>query len=94
MFSLDLKEKYIPIDGTNLTYRHRSFGPTFGDGHDLYLADNCNINTSSYANFPYCYNRAENKITRNQESYNIFSGAPSGYNFRVLEYEVFQVLYQ
>ena len=95
LFSLDLKEKYIPIDESNLIHGYSGYGPTFGDGHDLYLADSCNSNTSSYTNFPHRYNRAgENGIINNQESYTNFAGATNGKNFRVLEYEVFQVLYQ
>ena len=93
LFSLDRKEKYVPADGNNLIYRGSDRGPSFG-GWDLYLADSCNNNSSSFANFPYSYNRAENKIANSQESYANFSGATNGYNFRVVEYEVFQVQYQ
>ena len=79
MFSLDLKEKYVPKDGSNLIYRHSSYGPTFGDGHDLNLTDSCSSNNSSYANFPFRYNRAgESKIAKNRESYTNFSGATNG----------------
>ena len=93
LFSLDRKEKYVPNSGYYLIFRHNSCGPTFGGGHDLCLRDSCNIYSSS-ANFPYSYNRAENKIANSQESYANFSGATNGYNFRVVEYEVFQVQYQ
>ena len=94
LFSLDRKEKYVPADGNNLIYRGSGYGPTFGGGHDLRLADSCNNPNSSYANFPSTYNRAENKISNSQESYANFSGATNGWNFRVVEYEVFQVQYQ
>lgn len=31
--------------------RFPGFGPTFGHGHDIYIADNANSNTNSYTNF-------------------------------------------
>ena len=30
-------------------YRDSGYGPTFGDGHDIYIADNANSNAKSYA---------------------------------------------
>ena len=50
---------------------------------------------NSNARFPTTYNLAgEDYIDQNQDSFRNFSGATDGYNFRVLEYEVFQVLYK
>ena len=58
------------------------------------ILDNCNSNNSSYANFPYTYNwEGPQKYSNGQQSYTAFSGATSGYNFRVEEYEVFAVHY-
>lgn len=31
-------------------YRGSSYGPTFGWGHDIHIADNANQNTGSYTN--------------------------------------------
>jgi hypothetical protein len=62
--------------------------------YDLFIADGCNANNNSYADFPYSYNReGSSKIEKSQQSYTDFCGAPSGHNFRVLEYEVFRVLF-
>ena len=36
-------------------YRWPSYGPTFGGGHNIYIANNANSNTKSYANFGYSY---------------------------------------
>ena len=47
----------VPKDASNLIYCYTSYGPTFGNGYDLYLADQCDKNTNSYANFPYQYNK-------------------------------------
>lgn len=38
----------------NAVYHKIDFGPTFGSGHDIYVANNCNSNSSSI-NFPYTY---------------------------------------
>lgn len=35
-------------------YHKTKYGPTFGNGHDIYVVDNCNT-SSSYTNFPYAY---------------------------------------
>jgi len=32
-----------------------NFGPTFGQGYDLRVCDNCNSNTNSFSNFPSSY---------------------------------------
>jgi hypothetical protein len=66
-----------------------SYGPTFGGGHDIYIADKCNANSSSYSNFPTNFNY-NGQYTNGQASYTAFSG---GYNYRVVEYEVFRVIH-
>ena len=56
VFSLDRKKMYkAPSNGSNAIYCNNSYGPTFGAGHDLYVANGCNSNTNSYCNFPYSY---------------------------------------
>ena len=56
VFSLDRKKMYKePSNGSNAIYCNNSYGPTFGAGHDLYVANGCNSNTNSYCNFPYSY---------------------------------------
>ncbi|KAL0220990.1 hypothetical protein RCL1_000844 [Eukaryota sp. TZLM3-RCL] len=40
---------------TNHIYCNRSYGPTFGSGHDLYLACSCNASASSTCNAGSCY---------------------------------------
>lgn len=52
LLSLDLKQKMVPISGNYLIYRHKSYGPTFGSGSDLCIADECHKNKSSHADFP------------------------------------------
>ena len=72
-------------------YDRNNLGPTFGGGCDLYIADKCNQNSNSYAIFPTSYN-CGSKYQKNQQSYTLFSGATNGYKFRVIEYEVFEVV--
>ena len=46
IFSLDMKEKFVPQNSNYLIDQHRSWGPTFGgkNGHDIFIADSCNVN--------------------------------------------------
>lgn len=58
LLSLDLREKMVPNEQSYLTYCHPNYGPTFGKySHDLSIADQCNANRNSQANFPHCFNR-------------------------------------
>jgi hypothetical protein len=36
-------------------YCNSSYGPTFGNGHDLYIANGCNGNANSYTNLGTSY---------------------------------------
>ena len=50
IFNLTNKEKYdlnYPFYNSAI-YRYSSYGPTFGNGHDIYLADGCKSNSNSY----------------------------------------------
>jgi hypothetical protein len=69
---------------------HVNYGPTFGNGHDLHMSDNCNQNENSYNNLGNGF-----RCQRDQ------SGGAAGpqwfntnsYNFRVQDYEVFSIKY-
>lgn len=85
----------VPKDGNNLIYNYEDYGPTFGGGFDLCIADQCNINNNSIADFPTTFNRrGEKKLVNGQDSYRAFTGAREGKNFKVLEYEVFKVIWE
>ena len=43
LFQLDLKQKLVPYNPHQLIYCSSKLGPTFGDGHDLCLVDQCHI---------------------------------------------------
>jgi hypothetical protein len=72
--------KCIPINSNQAINHHASFGPTFGSGHDLYLADQCNQNSISYCNLGTSFQRA----VPNFVSQNV-----GNVNFTVIDYEVF-----
>ena len=45
IFNLTNNEKYDLNDPfyNSAIYRYSSYGPTFGNGHDIYLADGCKL---------------------------------------------------
>ena len=56
-----------------------SFGPVFGAGADLCIADNCNTGMESYSNLPHSYGGQHASC----------SILMADYNFSVSDYEVF-----
>jgi hypothetical protein len=58
-------------------------GPTFGGGHDIYVANECNGNTSNYTNFGHSY---ANDTGRDGKQ--VLTGE---YHFTVKEIEVFAI---
>jgi hypothetical protein len=82
VFSLTNNHKFVAETQTNNTYGHSSYGPTFGDGHDFYLADGCNNNFSSYSNVNYRH-KNPNYTQGSQASYTLMTGGQQNYNFKV-----------
>ena len=84
IFSLDANQKFVQwryFD--NAVYHHSSYGPTFGNGHDLYIANGCKGNTSSYCNSNYSYGFFN--------SYNMINTGYQQTNFQVADYEVYLI---
>lgn len=85
LFSIT-KTKIIPRDGGVNHFNAKSlrkFGPTFGNGHDLSISNNCTENKNSYNDLKSSYGVADNDITKyylTDEKY-----------FEVERYEVFKV---
>ncbi|KAF9950095.1 hypothetical protein BGZ72_008172 [Mortierella alpina] len=71
----------IKGDGNAAAYNKADYGPTFGVGHDLFLASNCNLTGQSSSTMPSSYNG-------NGASATALTGS---FYFRVQEYEVFLV---
>ena len=63
-------------------YKSSSYGPTFGGGHDNYIANNANSSTSSRTNFGYSYSVPSGV----QDKKTILAGT---YSFTPDEVEVF-----
>jgi len=89
IFSLRNKEglgpfKSMVTNPSNAIYRHASYGPTFGGGHDIYIANNANSNTVSYTNFGYRYYYSVPSGIKDKKT--ILAGT---YNFTPGEVEVF-----
>ena len=62
LFSLRNNENIAPFiaivkrgQHNNAIYCHPRYGPTFGGGHDIHIADNANYNQQSYSNFENSY---------------------------------------
>ena len=85
IFNLSNKQKYELNEqyDTNAIYRHNSYGPTFGGGHDLYLASGCKSNTSSSCT----------QSTYNTGNTNLL-GENGSTSFQVSYYEVYQVIFE
>ncbi len=67
---------------SNSIIYNASYGPTFGGGHDIYISDKCNLNSSSYANICHCFKNS-NYAYGQADTYKRFTGG-SNYHFRTL----------
>ncbi len=92
VFSLDHKEKYVQKSGQAhyAVYCYNTYGPTFGCGHDFYIADNSNSGTACYSNFGYTY-ECPGKTYGSTQAQSHLAGA---YSFSCEEIEVFHVEYK
>ncbi|CAF1577547.1 unnamed protein product [Rotaria magnacalcarata] len=75
--------KYIISDSKtrHAVYHNDRYGPTFGSGHDIYVANNSHSNNSSYIHFPKTYVDTTGKL------YNTFTGFEyfTAYNIEVFK---------
>ena len=86
IFSLRNKEGLAPFKSmvtipSYAVYRNSVYGPTFGGGRDLYIANNVNSNTKSYTNFGVSFS-VPSEV---QDKYTILAGT---YKFTPDEVEV------
>ena len=80
IFSLDSKKCFKKQKKPCSLYDHYNYGPTFGEGHDLYICNECKIRNDNYCGCPNTYVEA----TRDDMS--------GERNFVVENYEVYSVL--
>jgi hypothetical protein len=76
-------QKFALSNTNNAIYCNSSYGPTFGGGHDIYVASDADRNTNSNTNFGHSY--VNNTGIAGQQ---VFAGE---YNFQVKEIEVFSI---
>ena len=76
----------VPVRDDNLIGCSKTWGPTFGDGNDIWITDRCNLSNKSTAYFPYTYNtEGIKKYVKGKDSFQMFSGSENG-QFKVKEY--------
>ena len=68
------------------SYCYPTYGPTFGGGHDLYISDNCHVNTNSYSQLGYTYKLPTGYVAGTNQVQRLLAGT---FTFKVDEYEVF-----
>ena len=56
-------------------YRYSKYGLTFGDGHDLYIANNAVSNTNSYTRFGFAYNLPPGYTFGQTNTYSLLAGS-------------------
>lgn len=83
IFSLSHKRKFKVTNTQNSIYCYKDYGPIIGGGHDIYISNDCNLNTSSGSNFGHSYSKEEI-----QDPKTYLAGAN---NFTVKRIEVYQV---
>lgn len=70
-------------------YNCNQYGPTFGNGYDIYISDSCNVKNDSYSNFGSTF-RIQKSLFEAKSS-EARSYLASSYKFKVDEYEVFSL---
>ena len=84
IFSLDANQKFVQYRYfDNAVYHNSGYGPTFGGGHDLCIANGCKGNTSSYCQSNYSYGFFN--------SYNMINTGCQQTAFQVADYEVYLI---
>ena len=92
LFSLVNKPGWQPLKtaqtgrNSNSIYSCSSHGPTFGSGHDIYIANNAASNTNSYANLGWTYSPPPGNSYHSTFTKSFLAGS---YSFRPYEVEVF-----
>ncbi|CDW73285.1 UNKNOWN [Stylonychia lemnae] len=88
LFSADNQVQITNPNGQNAIYDHVSYGPTFGGGHDLYVAAGANSNQNSYTNLNNNY-KLPTELLAGNDPKTYLLGA---YNFIASEIEVYYLI--
>lgn len=70
----------------NAIYGKNGYGPTFGGGHDIYIANSAGSNRNSYCNLGHSYVQPAGYIKSASDTKSLLAGS---YNFQPQELEVF-----
>jgi hypothetical protein len=81
-FKAPLKDQNTPY----AIYTYKSYGPTFGGGHDIHISNDAVSNTYSYTNFNQNYQAPSGQVS---DTRTILAGT---YKFQPSEIEVFYVV--
>ena len=77
----------LHVKGTdNAIYGNSGYGPTFGGGHDIHIANNAGSNTNSYTNLGNSYVQVTGYKYSSSDAGNLLAGTK---RFRPHEVEVF-----
>lgn len=88
LFSVDKKEKYTTKNTGHSLFDHVSYGPTFGHGHDIHVANVPQSNANSYANLGTGYDLPVGVTAGSTEAKEMLFGV---YNFSPDEIEIFSL---
>ena len=91
LLSLDLKEKMTLVNSQKAIQCLPSHGPVFGNA-DIAISDQCNEREESMTNFASSFNN-DDIYQSDQLARSSLCGVRDGRHFRVLEYEVFKVIW-
>ena len=84
IFSLDACQKFVQYRNQgSAIYDYSGYGPTFGGGHDICIANGCKSNSSSYCNSNHTYGFFN--------SYNMIHNGTQNTAFQVADYEVYLI---
>ena len=89
IFSVQHSTKHKLKHSKNAIFSGKSHGPIFGKGYDIYISNNCNLNTNSFCNLGNSYSLNNCSKSESIESKTYLAG---NINFKITEYEVYQIL--
>ena len=89
LFSLDKQKIYSYKNNNNAIYNHKDFGPTFGYSYDIYINSNCIQSKNAYTNESY----QSGSYNFNGDNNALSEDGKAGH-FSVVEYEVFQIIFE
>ena len=88
IFSVHNSSRHVIKHPKHAIFSEKNNGPIFGKGYDIYISNNCNVNNNSFCNLGISYSLNNSAKSESIESKSYLAG---NVNFKVSEYEVFQI---